>query len=61
MGRADTIVKISVVIQCFEFYEGNKKSYSQFHVNGEEYDFFKTLSFERAQKTMENPTNRTPI
>jgi len=29
--------------------------------NGEEYDFFKTLSFARAQKTMENPTNRTPI
>jgi len=28
---------------------------------GEEYDFLKTLSFERAQKTMEIPTNRTPI
>jgi len=29
--------------------------------NGEEYDFLKTISFERAQKTMENPTNCTPI
>jgi len=29
--------------------------------NEEEYDFLKTLSFERAQKTMENPTNRTPF
>jgi len=29
--------------------------------NGEEYDFLKTLSSERAQKTMEDPTNRRPI
>jgi len=29
--------------------------------NGEEYDFLKTLPFERAQKTTENPTNHTPI
>jgi len=36
-------------------------SICQFYLNGEEYDFLKTLSFERAQKTMENPTNRTPI
>jgi len=29
--------------------------------NGEKYDFLKTLSFERAQKTTENPANRTSI
>jgi len=28
---------------------------------GEEYEFLKTLSFKRAQKTLKNPPKRTPI
>jgi len=30
-------------------------------INGEEYEFLKTLSFGKLKKTMKNPTYRTPI
>jgi len=55
MGRADTIVKIAVVIQCFEFYEGNKKAIPNSTLMGKNTIFLKHFHLKEHRKQWRTP------